>query len=90
MQKAVKIYRIATLIIFLALIRCILEPFRLQYYASEMLTLPDIKMYLTGAAAAAAGLLVMTLLSFWEKYNAGTAVASLTFVVLLLIKWVMS
>ncbi len=33
--KEVKISRLATIIIFLALIRCIAEVFRLQYYSEQ-------------------------------------------------------
>lgn len=44
-----KISIIATVIIFLALIRCVSEPFRLQYYATKALTFTDIKPFLIGS-----------------------------------------
>jgi hypothetical protein len=50
-----KISKIATLVIFLALIRTISEPFRLQYFSNSLLTFSDIKPFLTGSLVASLG-----------------------------------
>jgi hypothetical protein len=59
-----KISIIAIIIIFLALIRCVSEPLRLQYYSTKALTFADIKPFLIGALVASLALLIMTILSF--------------------------
>ena len=78
--------KIATITIFLALIRCISEPFRLQHYAAYTLTLEEIKPFLSGAMVAAIALLVMTILFYYSKYKYIVAICILTVIVLLLIK----
>lgn len=77
---------IAMVIIFLALIRCIAEPFRLQYYASKTLTFTDIKPFLIGALVTSLSLLAMTILSFFGKYKFITPTCILTIVALFVIK----
>jgi hypothetical protein len=66
--------KIATVVIFLALIRCICEPFRLQHNAISNLTYADIKPFLLGSLVAALGLLTMTILSYFRKYKIINAV----------------
>jgi hypothetical protein len=78
----------ATIIIFLALIRCISEPFRLPYYASSALTFVEIKAFLIGALVVAIALLAMTILFFYAKYKMVIAVCVLTIIALLIIKQV--
>ena len=81
-----KISIVAIIIIFLALIRCVSEPFRLQYYSTKALTFVDIKPFLTGALVTSLALLIMTILSFFGKYKIINATCILTIVVLLIIK----
>ncbi len=81
-----KISIIAIVIIFLALIRCICEPFRLQYYSPTTLTLIDIKPFLIGALVNAIALLTMTILSFFSKYKLIIATCILTIITLFVIK----
>jgi len=85
-KDARKISIIAFGIIFMALIRCVCEPFRLQYYASKALTFADIKPFLIGALVTSLALLIMTILSLFGKYKLINAACILTIVVLLIIK----
>jgi hypothetical protein len=81
-----KVSIIATVILFLALIRCISEPFRLQYYSTGALTFADIKPFLIGSLVTSLALLIMTIFSFLGKYKIINATCVLTIVVLLIIK----
>jgi len=81
-----KISLIAIVIIFLALIRCISEPFRLQYYSAKALTFVDIKPFLIGALVTSLALLIMTMLLFFGRYKIITATSLLTIVALLILK----
>ncbi len=65
----VKISRVATIIIFLALIRCIAEVFRLQYYSEQDLLFSDFKPFLLGALVTSSALLLMTILSYFGKHK---------------------
>ena len=81
-----KISKIATAIIFLALIRTISEPFRLQYYSATTLTFSDIKPFLIGSLVAALALFVMTILFYFGRHRIIIATCILTIVILLIIK----
>ena len=81
-----KVSKITTIIIFMALIRCICEPFRLQYYSTSNLTYSDIKPFLLGALVAALGLLTMTVLSYFGKHKIIVATCVLTIIILLILK----
>jgi len=81
-----KIGIIAIVIIFLALIRCVSEPFRLQYYSTKALTFVDIKPFLMGSLVTSLALLIMTLLSFAGRYKLIITICILTVVVLFIIK----
>lgn len=81
-----KISIIATYIIFLALIRCISEPFRLQHYSSRILTFADIKPFLIGSLVTSVALVMMTTLSLWGKYKMINAICILTIIILLFVK----
>ena len=85
-RDARKVSLIAIAIIFLALIRCISEPFRLQYYSTKVLTFTDIKPFLIGALVTSLALLIMTIFSFFGKYKIINATCILTILVLLMIK----
>ncbi|CAN5428625.1 hypothetical protein BH11BAC1_BH11BAC1_12920 [soil metagenome] len=76
----------AIIIIFLALIRCISEPFRLQYYSSTALTLEEIKPFLIGALVTSIALLCMTILSFYRKEKIIISIGVLSIVILLIVK----
>jgi len=85
-RDASKISRIATVIIFLALIRCVSEPFRLQYYSTTPPTLEEIKPFLIGALVTSIALLTMTIFSYYGKHRIVIAICILTVVILLIVK----
>jgi prolipoprotein diacylglyceryltransferase len=85
-KDARKVSIISIFIIFLALIRCVTEPFRLQHYSVESLTFVEIKPFLIGSLVTSLALLIMTILSFLGKYKIINATCILTIVVLLIIK----
>lgn len=78
--------KIATLIIFLALIRCICEPFRLQYFSIAPLTFREMEPFSIGALIAALGLLAMTILSYLGKHRLIIAICITTIAILLIVK----
>ena len=86
LKDSSKISKIATIIIFLALIRCISEPFRLQYYSATSLTFGDIKPFLIGSLVAALGLLAITVLFYFGRHRIIIATCILTIVILLIVK----
>jgi len=81
-----KISKIATVIIILALIRCVSEPFRLQYLSANPLTVEVIKPFLIGALIASVSLLIMTIFSFYGKHKIIIAICILTIMLLLIVK----
>lgn len=62
------ISKICTFAIFLALIRTIAEPMRLQYYSVNIYTYEQIQPYLLAALITATGLLIMTILHYFKRY----------------------
>jgi hypothetical protein len=86
LRDSSKISRIATLIVFLALIRSISEPFRLQYYSETSLGFDEIKPFLMGSLIASVGLLSMTILSYFGRHKMIIATCILTIVILLILK----
>ncbi len=87
-KKEFAISKAATVIVFLALIRCISEVFRLEYYSTTTLTFEVFKPFLIGALTAAIALLVMTIFSFYGKYKLVIAIAVLAIVSLLIEKYI--
>ena len=81
-----RISKIATFIIFLALIRCIIEPFRLQYYSTTTLTFGTIEPFLIGALVTALALLAMTILYYFGKNRVIIGTCILTIILLLIVK----
>ena len=81
-----KIAKIAIIIIFLALIRTISEPFRLQYYSKSILTYDEIKPFLIGSLVAAIGLFAMTILFYFGKHKIIIAACILIIIILLWVK----
>lgn len=86
--KQVNISKAATIIVFLALIRCISEVFRLEYYSTTPLAFSAFKPFLVGALTTAIALFLMTILSFYGKYKIVIGVAFFTIVSLLIEKYV--
>ncbi|MBK9983016.1 MAG: hypothetical protein IPP15_11435 [Saprospiraceae bacterium] len=82
-----RISRVATIIILIALVRTISEPFRLQYYSSSTLGFGDVKPYLLGGLVISIGLLAMTVFSFYNKYKFITLLAILVIIGMLIIKF---
>jgi len=68
-KHQVLVSRIATIILFLALIRCIAEPFRLDYYADHHLTFEEVKPYILGAIVALIGVILGTIATYFSKYK---------------------
>lgn len=81
-----KISKIATVLIFLALIRPISEPFRLQYYSKTKLTYDEIKPFLIGSLVAATGLLTMTILFYFGRHKIIIVTCILTIILMLIVK----
>jgi hypothetical protein len=54
-----RLARISTVIVFLALIRTLSEPFRLHHYSSIPLTYEVLKPYITGALIASIALFMV-------------------------------
>jgi hypothetical protein len=89
-KNQVAISRIATAIVFLALIRCIYEPFRLEHYSTTVLIFAELKPFLIGALITATSLFVMTILSFFAKYKIMIAISILTIILLFVVKGIYS
>jgi len=81
------ISRVSMLAVFLGLVRSLSEPFRLQYYSSIPLSFEQVKPYLLGALVAAIGLLLMTIFSFYNRYRIMMAIAVLTILSMILVKF---
>jgi len=80
------IARIAIIMLYLALIRCIGEFFRLEASFKENLTIAQVKPFLLGALTAAAFCLIMTILYFYSKYKFIPAFAIIGIISLIFIK----
>ncbi len=85
-KNEIKISRVLTVIIFLALIRTISEIFRLQHYSLTILSYKQIKPFVIGALICSIALLTMTIFSFYSKHKIVIAISVLTIVLLLIIK----
>jgi hypothetical protein len=81
-RPEVKIARILTVVIFLALIRTIVEMFRWQDGQSFL----KVRMCVSGALTAAIGLFIMVLLSFWSKHWIIIFLGGITLLSLVMIK----
>ncbi len=89
MQNSKKASQIATLILFLALIRTIAEPLRLQYYSHTKLVFLQIKPFLIAGLITATALLAITILFYYARYKTIIAVAIINIIIMLVIKWMM-
>ncbi len=79
--------KIATIIIFIALIRTITEPLRLHYFATEVLSFDQLKVFIIAATVVSVGLLVMTVLYYYEWFKTIVMVAVLCIVIMLILKY---
>jgi hypothetical protein len=87
-SDARKISKIATVITFIALIRCIAEPMRLQSVSAKNLIYHEIAPYLIASLIAAICLFVITVLHYYGKYKVIIAISVLNIVLLLVVKQV--
>jgi len=81
-----KISRAAIIIIFLALVRSLAEPFRLQYLSDTQIILEQTKPFLISGLITSIGLLVMTILSFYNKHKIIVVISILIIISLLFVK----
>lgn len=81
-----KVSKIVIIIIFLALIRSLGEPIRLQFYSKTILTYNEIKPFLIGSLVAATGLLAMTILFYSGRHKIIIAAGILTIILMLIVK----
>jgi len=82
-----RISRIALAIVFLALIRIIGEFFRLDHTFPGQLTIDQLYPYMAGAMLCAVSCFIMTILSFYEKNIWIIAIAVLTIIGLIVLKY---
>lgn len=80
-----KIAVLAMVVVFLALVRTLAEPFRL-HYLKVPLQYPVLQPLLIGSLVAAAGLFTMAMFSFNKKYDAINIAGLGTLVFLLAVK----
>ncbi|HLF64254.1 MAG TPA: hypothetical protein VI603_10900 [Saprospiraceae bacterium] len=81
-----KISNEAMIIVFLALIRIIGEFFRLEYTLKEKLTTELLYPFMLGALVCAISCLIMTICSFYAKHRIIIGIATLTIVILVVLK----
>jgi len=86
-KNETKIAKAAIIIIFLALIRCISECFRLQHYSEIELNFTQLKPFLIASLISAITLLMMVIALFYHKNKLIIGLAILTISLLLIIKW---
>ncbi|CAN5575758.1 hypothetical protein BH10BAC2_BH10BAC2_10210 [soil metagenome] len=79
--------RLSIIVIFLALIRCIAEIFRLHYYAATEIDYQVILPFLLGALVTAIACLLMFILSLFSRYTLIIVIAALTILALLYLKF---
>lgn len=77
----------ATIILFIALIRTIFEPIRLQSISKSALEFQQIRPYILGAGIVAIGLFVMQILTYYSKHMLVIIIAVCLIICMLLIKY---
>ena len=87
MKHEIKISKAATIIIFIALIRTIAEPLRLQFAAQSPITFTEIRPFLLASLVSAFGLLAMTILAYYGKSKTIILVAIFIIAAMLYIKY---
>lgn len=88
MKHEIKISKIATIIIFIALVRTISEPFRLQYYSTMSLGFEQIEPFLIGGLITSIGLLIMTILSYYGRHKLIILFAAIIIIAMLMVKYI--
>ena len=86
MKNEVKVARISMLIVFLALIRTVAEPLRLEHNSASALQYQQVKPFIVGGLVAAVSLVIMTLLSFSSKFKLIIALSIITVIALVVVK----
>ena len=86
-KNEMKIAKAAIIIIFLALIRCISEGFRLQHYSEIELTFSQLKPFLIASLITAIALLIMVISLFYQKNKLIIGLAIITISLLIIVKW---
>ncbi len=86
LKNEATIGRVATIIIFLALIRTISECFRLEHVSPNTLVFRQLEPFLIGALISSIACLVMTILSFYSKHKTIIAISILTVISLIIVK----
>jgi len=86
-NNQLKVSRIAIVIIFLAIIRNIVEVIRLYYHSTTSFTYVMIEPYLIAALVSSVLCLIMTILSFYAKHLLVIVISVFTILVLLYIKF---
>ena len=69
MKREVKFSKAAIIIIFIALIRTLAEPLRLQYYSSSSISFEQLNPFLISALIIAVGLLAMYIFSLYGRHK---------------------
>lgn len=81
-----RIAKVGMICIFLALIRCIAECFRLHYVLDAEPGFESLKPYLIGALISAVSNLIMVILYFFSQYKTIILMSILSLFLLLLVK----
>ncbi len=77
---------VAASIIFLALVRTLAEPFRLQYYAPGGISYVLLKPLLIGALVAGIALFIITVSAFYRRFTVINLVSLATIILLMIVK----
>lgn len=88
MKNEIKISKIATTIIFIALVRTISEPIRQQNHSNISLTFEQIKPFLIAALMTSIGLFTMIIFSYYSKHKMVIVLAVLIIIVMIIIKYI--
>lgn len=80
------ISKISILIVYLALVRCLIEPFRL-YYINQNVNFQDLKPFLLGALTAALFTLIMGIAFYNSKFKLVISLSIACVILLLIIKF---
>jgi hypothetical protein len=82
-----RVAQIAVAAQFAALIRCLAEYFRLEYFAPQRFSLARVEPFLVGALVCAVFAFVGVFLYFGENYKTTVAIAALNVGILLILKF---
>jgi hypothetical protein len=80
------IARTLLLIVFLALIRCIGEFFRLRHLQGDAITIMQVTPFILGAFVTSISCFIMTILSFYSKHRMIIVLAVLSIIALVYLK----